>query len=262
METIRTCLQCHEGRMILKLELRRQDIVRQADFAIQDLVGQKIISIKRRGKYLDFRLNRSGHLVLHLGMSGRVFEVQTPAQLDEPHVHLVLHLEKNTTIVYQDARRFGGVWLLDSTRELFSRLGVEPLGPKFTAGYLERELKKHRTPVKNLLLDQRIISGIGNIYADEALFAAGILPDRPASSLQAAEVKRLHQAVKKVLLQGIEHRGTTFRDFRDGFNESGHFQDYLQVYGRYRQGCRACGQPLARIRLGGRSTHYCLQCQH
>lgn len=261
VETIRTCLECHQGAQILKAEVKRPDIIRRADFDISDLSGLSIQEVRRRGKYLDLVLSSRGHLILHMGMSGRVYQVEEAGQIDAPHVHLVVYLSNEAILVYQDARRFGGVWLVKDTSDFFAHLGVEPLSRGFDANYLEKVLKNRKIAIKVLLLDQRLISGIGNIYADEALFRAGILPDRPSSSLNRKEIEVLVKAIKKVLRQGIEKRGTTFRDFRDGNNQMGGFQDHLKVYGRFKEPCSICGRPLERMRLGGRSTHYCTHCQ-
>lgn len=262
VETIRSCLACHQGARIVKVEVKRADIIRRADFEISELTGLSIEEVRRRGKYLDLVLSSGGHLILHMGMSGRFYQVEEPGQTEAAHVHLVVYLSNEAVLVYQDARRFGGVWLVKDARDFFSRLGVEPLSRSFNADYLERVLKGRKTAIKTLLLDQRLISGIGNIYADEALFTAGILPGRPSNSLNRREIEVLVKAIRKVLGQGIEQRGTTFRDFRDGYNQMGGFQDHLKVYGRFREPCPTCGRPLERVRLGGRSTHYCVHCQH
>lgn len=262
VETIRSCLECHQGARIVRVEVKRPDIIRRADFEAAELEGLSIKEVKRRGKYLDLVLSSGGHLILHMGMSGRFYQVQEPGQIEAAHVHLVVYLSNEAVLVYQDARRFGGVWLVKDARDFFSRLGVEPLSRSFNTDYLEKALIGRKTAIKTLLLDQRLISGIGNIYADEALFTAGILPDRPANSLNRREIEVLVKAVRKVLGQGIKQRGTTFRDFRDGYNRMGGFQDHLKVYGRFREPCPTCGRPLERVRLGGRSTHYCGRCQH
>lgn len=261
VETIKSSLQSNVGVRIVRVELRREDIVRQKDFAIGEIEGQTITALERRAKFLDFSLADGRHLVLHMGMSGRIYQAPADQVPAEKHIHLLLFLNNGRCLVYQDPRRFGGVWLLDKTERLFSRLGVEPLTAAFTPAYLSRAVKGRKIAIKSLLLDQRLISGIGNIYADEALFAAGIRPQRPAGSLNEEELKALVRAVKKVLRQGIRQRGTTFRDFRDGDNRVGTFQNYLQVYGRGEEPCRHCGQPLQVERVGGRSAHFCPHCQ-
>jgi formamidopyrimidine-DNA glycosylase len=178
-----------------------------------------------------------------------------------PHVHLIVHLDNGVKLIYQDARRFGGIWLCKNPEVLFARMGIEPLGPLFTADYLASIAHNRKVAIKTLLLNQNLIAGIGNIYADEALFAAGIRGDRPAGSLNSAESKHLRQAIIKVLRESIRERGTTFRDFRDGFNRSGNFQNSLQVYGRTGQACPRCGGNISKEIIGGRSSHYCVHCQ-
>lgn len=262
VETIRSCLECHQGARIVRVEVKRADIIRRAEFEVAELEGLSIQEVKRRGKYVDLVMSSRYHLILHMGMSGRFYQVEKPTQIESAHVHLVIYLDNDAVLVYQDARRFGGVWLVKHARDFFGHLGVEPLSRAFNTDYLVKVLKGRKIAIKTLLLDQRLISGIGNIYADEALFMAGVLPERPSSSLNRRETKILVKAIKKVLRQGIEQRGTTFRDFRDGYNQMGGFQDHLKVYGRFREPCPTCSRPLERVRLGGRSTHYCTHCQH
>jgi formamidopyrimidine-DNA glycosylase len=164
-------------------------------------------------------------------------------------------------MVYQDARRFGGIWFIKDYVQFFARMGPEPLSRQFSSACLVQAFKGRKAPVKNLILDQHVVAGIGNIYADESLFAAGIRPDREAGTLAADEIDRLCRAIKKVLKNSIEQRGTTFRDYRDGYNQKGGFQNFLKVYGKKNQACPKCGQVLAVKRIGGRSSHFCESCQ-
>jgi len=262
VETIVRALQENVGAGIEIIDIRRQDILRQEEFPVNQLYGKTIKEIRRRGKFLIFELEDDLNLIFHLGMSGRFYMLSQPGEPDEKHIHVIVRLDNGIRMVYQDPRRFGGVWLIRDRKLFFNRMGKEPLSPGFTATYLQEILGHRKAPVKNLLLNQNLISGIGNIYADEALFEAGILPDRPASSLSRREIEKLHRAIKKVLHQGIKFRGTTFRDYRDAYNESGGFQNHLKVYGRHNQPCLKCGHTLERIRIGGRSTHFCSNCQH
>lgn len=261
VETIVRSLQANVGAGIKYIEIRREDILRLQEFPVPELQGRTIKNIRRRGKFLIFELDCDLNLIFHLGMSGRFYMLDAGEEPAEKHVHVIAHLNNGINLVYQDPRRFGGVWLVKEQERFFHHMGREPLSPDFSAAYLEDILKHRKAPLKNLLLNQNLISGIGNIYADESLFAAGIRPDRPAASLSRQEIKKLHRSIRKVLRQGIELRGTTFRDYRDAFNERGGFQDYLKVYGRYNQPCPQCGQPIQRIRIGGRSTHFCTNCQ-
>ncbi|HHV16225.1 MAG TPA: bifunctional DNA-formamidopyrimidine glycosylase/DNA-(apurinic or apyrimidinic site) lyase [Gelria sp.] len=262
VETIVRALQVNRGASIKNIDIRRKDILRLQEYEVEELHGRTIKNICRRGKFLVFEPGRDLNLIFHLGMSGRFYMLTAAREPVEKHIHVIVHLDNDTNLIYQDTRRFGGVWLVRDREHFFRHMGREPLSTSFTAAYLGDILKQRKAPVKNLLLNQHLISGIGNIYADEALFAAGIRPNRPGGSLSQQEIKKLHRSIRKVLRQGIELRGTTFRDYRDAFNESGGFQNYLKVYGRYNQPCPQCGNLIQRIRLAGRSTHFCANCQH
>ncbi|MEA4925717.1 MAG: bifunctional DNA-formamidopyrimidine glycosylase/DNA-(apurinic or apyrimidinic site) lyase [Syntrophomonadaceae bacterium] len=261
IETIRTTLETIIGAGITSLEVNRADIIKREDFPARELCGQTVKAIKRRGKYLVLELGNGSNLVVHLGMSGRFYMLPEAEAVNAPHLHFIVHLDNAIKLVYQDARRFGGIRFCHETETLFAHMGVEPLDRQFTAEYLAQICRKRQAPIKNLLLNQNLISGIGNIYADESLFKAGIRGSRPAGSLTPMEIKRLHQAIKKVLRQSIQERGTTFRDFRDGYNKSGNFQNSLQVYGKANQLCPVCGGVINKEIIGGRSSHYCERCQ-
>ncbi len=261
VETIKNSLQEILPLRIKEIEIRREDILRCRDYALEELTGQIIEEASRRGKYLILAVDNGLFLVFHLGMSGRLYIQEEETTVLEPHVHVIIHLDKRLKLLYQDARRFGGLWLLKDTQCFFSRLGKEPLSEEFCPRYLEQVLQGRQTAIKNLLLNQNLISGIGNIYADEALFMAGIRPDRQAASLSMREIESLCCGIKEVLAKSIKYRGTTFRDYRDGKRQPGEFQNHLQVYGRFNQACPNCGHPLKRSRIGGRSSHYCEKCQ-
>ncbi len=260
VETIRTSLASNIGASIIGIDLKRSDIVRREDFPPLDLVGQTITEIRRRGKYLAIVLGDS-FLVVHLGMSGRFYMQAQSEELLAPHVHFIVYLDNGMKLAYQDARRFGGIWLCSEIETIFALMGVEPLSPQFTANYLGKIAMNRKLAIKTLLLNQNLISGIGNIYADEALFDAGIRGHRPAASLTTGEIKRLRQSIVKVLKLSIKERGTTFRDFRDGYNQSGNFQNSLRVYGKTNQSCSICGGIIHKEKIGGRSSHFCEHCQ-
>lgn len=261
VETIRRSLLSNENAVLVQLEILHPGVLRRQDFDPAELYGQPIRKIARRGKFLVFFMQEKRHLIVHLGMSGRFYMVEKEQELTGKHIHAVLHLDNGRRLVYQDARRFGGLWFITDMEDFFCRMGCEPLEDEFNPNHLAKLVKDRKVAIKTLLLNQNMIAGIGNIYADEALFAAGILPQRPAGSLSNGEVKRLTKAIKKVLTGSIEQRGTTFRDFRDGYNQSGGFQYHLQVYGRTNEPCLVCGRPIIRERIGGRSSHYCQHCQ-
>ena len=261
IETIRRSLLQNIGAAIKGIEIRRPDIIRAQEYPADQLIGQQIRELRRRGKYLILDLNPGYALVVHLGMSGRFYMLGEDVVPSAPHIHMVFHLDNQHQLIYMDARRFGGIWFLSDTECIFRRMGVEPLSSGFTNRCLQEICQDRKVAIKTLLLNQNQIAGIGNIYADEALFAAHIRPERPAGSLCAAEIKRLRLAIVTILQASIDHRGTTFRDFRDGYNKAGEFQQWLQVYGKTDCPCNICGSKLKKKVIGGRSSHYCEHCQ-
>lgn len=261
IETIRRSLLDQVGAAFESIEFKRTDIIKIQDFEPAQLIGQRISDIRRRGKYFILEMEPSYAMVVHLGMSGRFYMLDQDAEIEGPHVHMIIYLDNGCKLVYMDPRRFGGVRFMTDPERQFCHMGVEPLGDGFTNHCLQMICKDRKANIKAVLLNQNLIAGIGNIYADEALFAARIRPDRPAGSLTMTEIKRLRKAIVEVLQGSIAHRGTTFRDFRDGYNESGQFQQLLQVYGRTGCPCNVCGRILTKAVIGGRGTHYCQHCQ-
>lgn len=261
VETIRRSLEDVQGACITGLQINRTDVIRRQEYEPQLVCGETIREVKRRGKFLLLKQKSNQYLILHMGMTGRFYLTEEDAELTEPHIHIIVYLDDGHKMVYQDARRFGGIWFIRDCSKFFEKMGPEPLSRQFNANYLAQAFEGRKAPVKNLILDQHLVAGIGNIYADESLFAAGIRPDRAAGTLTPGEIKRLCQAIKKVLKTSIEQRGTTFRDYRDGYNQKGGFQNYLKVYGRKNSPCPVCKNPLTVIRIGGRSSHFCGICQ-
>lgn len=261
VETIRRSLEDVRGACITGLEINRTDVIRRQEYEPQLVCGEIIREVNRRGKFLVLKQKSNQYLILHMGMSGRFYLIEENAELTEPHIHIVIHLDNGCKMVYQDTRRFGGIWFIRDYDKFFERMGPEPLSRHFNSNYLARVLEGRKAPVKNLILDQHVVAGVGNIYADESLFSARIRPDRAAGTLTPGEIKRLCQAIKKVLKTSIEQRGTTFRDYRDGYNQKGGFQNYLKVYGKKNNPCPLCGNRLTVIRIGGRSSHFCEICQ-
>lgn len=225
------------------------------------LAGRRIDGLERRGKYLIMTLDR-GHLILHLGMSGslRIVEAGTPV---EKHDHLDLLLETGARLRYRDPRRFGALlWSDDpSSHPLIAPLGIEPLAPGFDGDWLYQASRNIRAPVKSWLMDAHTIVGIGNIYANEALFHAGIHPLLPAGRLSRPRCRKLADAIRNTLERAIEAGGSTLRDFVNGHGEPGYFQQTYFVYGRADEPCRACGAPIRSTRLGNRTTCFCSSCQ-
>ena len=200
--------------------------------------------------------------MVHLGMTGR-FTVVPPAAAVEPHTHLVFRLDNKHELRFRDARRFGSVTYFPDRASweqfLAPRLGPEPWDLK--PGMFRSALQNTRRPVKAVLLDQTVVAGVGNIYADEACFAARIDPRRCGNALRPAEADRLLHAVRAVLNRAIESRGSSIRDYVGGSGERGGYQDEFRVYGRTGEPCPRCGTAIQSVRLSGRSTHYCPNCQ-
>ncbi|CAB1128636.1 Formamidopyrimidine-DNA glycosylase [Candidatus Hydrogenisulfobacillus filiaventi] len=227
------------------------------------LTGACIRAVERRGKFLTLPLEVGGRLVLHLGMSGRLV-LTGPGTAPLPHTHLVLEVAGAGELHLTDPRRFGRIgWLPAQAPEIGAVLGLgpEPLGDGWDAGVLARRLAGRRAPLKALLLDQRVVAGLGNIYSDEALFEARLAPDRPGGDLTPDEVGRLARAVVTVLQRSLAHGGTSFSDYVDALGHPGRNQEYLQVYGRAGKPCPACGSLVASRSVGGRTAHFCPACQ-
>ena len=228
------------------------------------LLGRQFTQLDRRGKYLICRLDSGDRLVIHLRMTGRLIAVPRDAAV-EKHTSIRIHLADELDVRLVDQRKFGTIDLLQEpgwgSIQGLKGLGAEPLAEDFTPAYLAEQLAGRKAAVKSVLLDQRRIAGLGNIYADESLHRAGIYPGKPAGEITEAEIERLHQSIKEVIKEGIAHRGTTFRDYVDGEGRQGGFQALLRVYGREGQPCAACGGPIVRIKLAGRSSFFCPRCQ-
>lgn len=227
-------------------------------------VGHRIIRLARRGKYLLFVLDDGGYLVFHLRMTGRLIYTDTGI-LQDAHTRIVFRLDHSAALVYSDTRTLGAIYALHAD-ELWrirglSEMGPEPLTEAFSVEYLQQTLSNKKTKIKSFLLNQKSIGGLGNIYADEALFLAGIHPLRLAASLSADETGRLHGAINQVIHDGIAEGGTTFRDYCDGNGQKGRHQEHLFAYHREGKPCRRCGEIIQKIVVGGRGTHFCPHCQ-
>ncbi len=226
------------------------------------LTRQEVTRVDRRGKWIHIGLSRGQSLLIHLRMTGRLLLTSDECP-DERHLRVRFKLADGRTLWFCDTRKFGRMWLVDDAQTVLGELGPEPLGDGFTAVLLQRMLTPRRGRIKPLLLNQRIVAGLGNIYADEVLWRARIHPLRRADRLSAGEVRRLHASIQAVLRRAIASRGTTLDDgaFVGAHGEAGEFAERLAVYGRKGEPCRRCGSPVERIRLGQRSTHLCPNCQ-
>ncbi len=265
VETIRSDLEPRlVGRRFTRVQITpdRVPVVKGMDEAVfrERLVGSELTGVSRRGKYLVFHLDGERFLVVHLRMTGALLHRRPDAPAD-PYVRAILSLDDGTELRFSDLRKFGGLWLVDELSEAVVGLGPEPLGETFTGPALADALSGRKAPVKAVILDQRRIAGIGNIYADEALFEAGIDPRRQAAVLSGAEVKALHGAIRSVLRAGVESRGASFRDYLDADGRAGSMQMYVKVFRRTGKPCYRCRTAIERVKVGGRSTHYCPHCQ-
>ncbi len=267
VETIRRSLEAKVlGRILTGVEVLLDKIVKGTSPAqlAAELKGKQITGIGRRGKYLLIHLTGGLVMVVHLRMTGQLWHCPAEQEIAR-HTHLVFHLDDGSQLRYADLRQFGKVRLAPAG-ELANlpglrSLGREPLGADFTREFFRKELRKRRTKIKPLLLDQAFLAGLGNIYADEALFRAGIHPEKTAAALSPREASRLFLAIKEVLAEGIANRGTSIRDYVDGEGREGSNQDNLRVYGRGGEPCVKCGRPVEKKNIGGRSAHFCPKCQ-
>jgi formamidopyrimidine-DNA glycosylase len=265
VETIRRQLAPHlEGRTLEDVEILDSRWTRpDAPGAVQSgLRGRVVEEVGRAGKYLVWRLSGEHFLLMHLRMTGAL--LFDPSS-DPPHTRVRFSLGGGHRLVYNDPRRFGTGHLVAgaTARDAYlgCRLGVEPLTPEFTAEYLRAQARGRVAPVKSFVLDQRRIAGVGNIYADEALFRARIHPLRPAGSLTAAQFEALREAIEHALLAGIDAKGATIDDFRHVDGAQGSFQDLFCVHQREGRPCPACGTAIRKLVVGGRGTYVCEQCQ-
>ena len=255
------------GQKIMKLDilLPRQIKWPQPESYRAMAIGRTICAMNRRGKYLIMELDNGNELIFHLRMTGRlVFEPDGKPK--DSYARLLFYLDGGGVLVYGDTRTLGAVYALAPGERWrihgLDTMGPEPLSPAFTPEYLYQLVQGKKTVIKSLLLNQKYIGGIGNIYDDEALFLAGIHPARHAGSLTREECLRLYQAINSVIEAGIKDGGTTFRDYQNGKGGQGNHQEHLFVYNRKGKPCRKCGTLIEKTTLGGRGTHFCPACQN
>ena len=256
------------GRTILRATLSHDDVLRDVTRRrlLAGLRGAAIRDLSRRAKHAVLELDTGRRLVIQPGMSGVLLIASEPLSApDAKYAVLRAALDDGSELVYRDVRRLGTLLLLTGAewRAYDEALGPEPLDPDFTADRFAERLGRSRQAIKKVLMDQRFVVGVGNIYANEALFAARIDPSRPAKRVSPAEFAVLHGEVRRILTSAIRSKGTTFRDYRTGTGEKGNFQFELLVYGREGEPCRRCGTRLTLTHLvDGRSTVFCHRCQH
>lgn len=276
VETVRTgLLPVMEGKKIESATVNRPDLRWPFPDRMQErLQGAKVLRLRRRSKYILADLSSMETLLIHLGMSGRMLisgaqvgAFHHPHPTPQKHDHVVLDMEGGARITFNDPRRFGAMDLMATEESdqhaLLAKLGPEPLGNNFDDRYLAEKLKGRRTPIKTALLDQSIVAGLGNIYVCEALYRAGIKPDRLAGNVSAAEISKLTSIIRLVLQEAISAGGSSLKDFRQTSGELGYFQHNFQVYDRETAACLTpgCKGEIARMVQSGRSSFYCPQCQ-
>jgi len=253
------------GRTVTALVVNDALVSDQSEAELRELVvGRRVAGTGRRGKWLLLELAAPAVVVIvHLRMTGRL--LFAPEAEDAGRTpRFVIEFDDGTRLVFFDVRRFGRIWALEpgeAARFLDHRVGIEPLGEEFTVAHLRAQLDGRRAPLKSVILDQRRLAGVGNIYADEALFRARLHPLRPAGSIGPREARRLHEAIVQTLELGISHEGSSVESFVDPAGARGRFQTILNVYRRTGLPCRVCGTPIERVALGGRGTHFCPHCQ-
>jgi formamidopyrimidine-DNA glycosylase len=267
VETVRSTLApALIGRRLDRVDILDTRLVRPFEpLAVAgELEGERIDAVQRRGKYLIFRFESGRSLLIHLRMTGSLRHAPGGSLADDPYRRAVVTLDDGSDVAYRDVRRFG-TWLLLEEGELepylARRLGAEPLERGFTPRRLAERLAGRRAPIKAALLDQRTLAGMGNIYADEALWRARIHPLAPAGELAPSEIKRLHTGVRRALEAGIKRQGATLRDYATPDGRRGRMQLEFKVYGRGGEPCDRCGTPIERTRVAGRGTWYCPHCQ-
>lgn len=277
VETVRSGLvPSMEGRVILKADIRRPDLRWPfPDRMAERLTGSRVDRLRRRSKYILADLDSGETLLIHLGMSGRMLiqgsgvigEFHHALPATEKHDHVILDMEGGARVVFNDARRFGMMDLWPTAKiemhPLLAGLGPEPLGNAFDETYLAAALKGRKTPIKSALLDQKLVSGLGNIYVCEALWRAHIHPRTKAASLSRSRAQSLVPVIRDVLGEAIEAGGSSLKDYRQTDGKLGYFQHSFAVYGREGDACRTpgCEREIARIVQAGRSTFFCPGCQ-
>ncbi len=264
VETTRRGIEPHvNGKTITEVIVRRHDLRQpvSADFAA--IEGRKIHTVRRRSKYLLLGIDDGSSLLIHLGMSGSL-RVIPPSSDWKTHDHVGITLSNGKQLRFHDPRRFGLVLRISGDPEqhpLLANLGPEPLEDGFTAEHLAAACAKRSAAIKLVIMDAKVVVGVGNIYASEALFRAGIPPKTPAKRVSKPKLTRLVQSIREVLSDAIQEGGTTLRDFLNSDGEPGYFRQKLFVYERKNEPCRVCGTPIRHAVLGQRSTYWCPKCQ-
>jgi formamidopyrimidine-DNA glycosylase len=265
VETTRRGVEPHLiGRRITDVIVRHRGLRQPVSETLDSIVGDRFTTVRRRAKYLILNLKRGGCLLIHLGMSGSL-RFADPATEFKKHDHVALTLDSGKQLRFHDPRRFGIFLHLPEgdplEHSLLRGLGPEPLDDDFTAAHLARACAGRNVAIKLAIMDPKVVVGVGNIYASEALFRAGIRPATPASRVTKPRLAKLVKSIRQVLAESIEQGGTTLRDFLNSDGEPGYFSQSLFVYERKGEPCRACGTPIRHAVMGQRSTYWCPKCQ-
>lgn len=226
----------------------------------RSLSGRRIEDVGRRGKYLLIHLDGGLTWIVHLRMTGRLQHARDGCP-DGPHLRAKFGLDDGSWLCFFDLRKFGTMWLVDDVDLVTGKLGPEPLDEAFDVAAFHSLLRRRSAAIKAVLLDQAVLAGVGNIYADESLFRAGIDPRKPAKSISRPAARRLHEAIVEVLLEAVGDRGSSFSDYVDAQGEAGYHHLKVRVFRRTDEPCLVCGTPVRRVKVGGRSTHFCPKCQ-
>ncbi|MDH6364203.1 formamidopyrimidine-DNA glycosylase [Enterococcus sp. PF1-24] len=266
VETVRKGLvQLVKGKTITHVEVLWNKIIElpEVEKFTNDLIGEQIIDVERRGKFLIFKLTH-WDLISHLRMEGK-YEFFSEKTVPSKHTHVIFNFTDGSQLHYHDVRKFGRMTLVAKNQSTdykgIRKLGPEPIAEKFLVAEFINGLKKSAKAIKPLLLEQKLVTGLGNIYVDEALWQAKIHPEQPANTLKKAEILRLHTAIIEVLAQAVAAGGTTIRSYLNALGEAGKFQQTLHVYGQTGSPCSRCGTEIVKTKVAQRGTHFCPKCQ-
>lgn len=264
VETTRCGIAPHiSGERVTRCHIRQHKLRWPIPDKLENILQQqKLHSIDRRAKYLLLNFD-SGILIIHLGMSGGL-RIVSPLAVAEKHDHVDIVFSNKKVLRFHDPRRFGAIlWTTKPIQQhkLISHLGPEPLSHSFDADYLVQQCKRRKGPIKNVIMDQKVVVGVGNIYASEALFASGIHPSRAACQISKKRLAKLTDEIQTILRLAIGQGGTTLKDFTNAEGKPGYFKQSLKVYGRESEACETCSRPVKKMLIGQRSSFYCSHCQ-
>lgn len=263
VETIRKGLsKLILGKIIARVEILKPRLVKyDTNGFVNKLTGKSVADIQRKGKVIFMRLSSGDFLIARLGMTGQL--VFGKGNIKEKHARVIIGFKDTSRLVFNDTREFGYLHLADpqEKKRIEEKIGIDALDPKFNYEYLKYILRNRNGMIKAFFLDQKKISGIGNIYADEICFDAKIRPNRKIQSLNDTEIKKLYNSIIRILKLSVEKKGTTFSDYVDASGNKGEFQHYLKIYKKEGKPCSRCGGFIKKTRLAGRSTRYCESCQ-